>query len=246
MYDPSDSQPLTTPEPEASDSQVSAGRDLSAGRDIAGRDVVTQTTLVGLSPKFALQLAALVGMMVFVTAACFFSGGIALGAGAFVALNRQVDSNVLAAASMQGKLQQVSALPPNQRVRLGFTEEELSSYFRFVLAPELGIHDGRARFLSADRLLIYGQTSQLGNLPFIATYTVQLNSSDPLRLTGAAVQWIRVGESNIGWVAVPTFFFRTLDDQVRDLLGPNLWLTSVQVLPGEAPAWVVEGVTVTQ
>src|SRR5436190_24380308 len=81
-----------------------AGRDinkeLNAGRDIVGRDVVTTnaTTIVGFSPKAVMQLVVSVGLLVFVTAACFFSGGLVVGGAALVALERPVNSNSEAAA----------------------------------------------------------------------------------------------------------------------------------------------------
>ena len=65
--------------------------DVNVGGDIVGRDKVTQTTTtvtnVGMAPEAVRRLVITVGVMVFVTALCFFSGGLVVGAAALQALS---------------------------------------------------------------------------------------------------------------------------------------------------------------
>ena len=101
------------------------GRQVSVGGDVAGRDIV-RTTYVGFSPQAVQRLLITVGVLVFLTAACFFSGGILVGGVAIAALDRQVGSSTQAADRMQAKLEQVRQLPSGQAFRLTFTEDEIS------------------------------------------------------------------------------------------------------------------------
>ena len=56
----------------------------TSGGDVVGRDKVTQTTTtvtnVGMTPEAVRRLVITVGALVFVTAFCFFSGGLVVGA----------------------------------------------------------------------------------------------------------------------------------------------------------------------
>src|SRR5512139_3717531 len=97
---------------------VQPGGDANVGGDVVGRDKVVQTTTtvtnVGMTPEAVRRLVITVGAMVFVTALCFFSGGIVAGAVAVQALGRPVDSSLPNAASFQAKLDQVNAAEPGQ------------------------------------------------------------------------------------------------------------------------------------
>jgi hypothetical protein len=234
-----------------------AGRDvnkeLNAGRDIVGRDVVTNTsttttsttTNVGFSAAAVQRLVLSVGALVFFTAACFFSGGIVVGGAALVALERPVNSNNEAAAlRFANALHDLQTLPAGQAFRFTFTEEEISSYFRLVVAPSLpgNITDGKVRLLDNGDLVVAGQAGFLRNATFAATFTWQDTPGEPLRLKGAAIRALP-GGSAFGWVAVPGFVLRPVTSQINNLFG-GVQFTNVD--PGQIgtePAWQVEGVS---
>ena len=228
---------------------VEGGGDVTVGGDVAGRDVVkttTTTTIVGFSPKDVQRLIIVVAAIVFATAACFFSGGVALGAGAFVALNRTVNSNNEAAADrFESYLAQLRALPPGQPFTLQFTEEEISSYFRLRLAPQIGVTDGKVRLLDeSSQLLVTGQASDLGSLPFAATFELRDTSGAPLRLTSAAIRVLQLKDKNgkissFGWMYVPTLVVQPLANNLNNLFG-NVQLTDVAATG--LHTWTVSGV----
>ncbi|MDW8327471.1 MAG: hypothetical protein RMK99_12970, partial [Anaerolineales bacterium] len=137
MSDKPEPQPDDVSEP--SSLSVSGGRDVSIGGDVAGRDVVkTTTTITGFSEQAVQRLVLIVGALVFVTAACFFSGGVAVGFFAFDALNKQVGSSPEAAARFEDRLEQLNNLQAGQRFEFVFSEDEISSYVRFIAGPQLG------------------------------------------------------------------------------------------------------------
>jgi hypothetical protein len=215
----------------------------TAGRDIVGRDVVTTTTTtnVGFSAAAVQRLLITVGAMIFVTAACFFSGGVFVGGAALAALNTTVNSDEpVAAAQFAQILRQVQNLPPGTPFSFNFTEQQISAYFRQVLAPQIGVSDGKVRLLPDGRLVVGGRADGLGGLPFAATYTWQDTPGEPLRLVSAAVQVLRVGQTSFGWVAVPTALLRSTAGRVNELFG-NVQLVDVDPVPGRNE-WSVTGV----
>ena len=205
-----------------------AGRDVhkttTAGRDVVGGDVVTTTTTthVGFSIGAVQRLVVTVGMLVFVTALCFFSSGFVLGGVALAALGRPVGSNPEAAVSFQGKLSALQNLPPGERYAFSFTEEEISSYFRLVMAPTLGglnVTDGKVRLLDDGHLVIGGRAEGLGGINFAATFAVQDEVGKPLDLTAAAVQVLPTRNTPFGWVLVPPAALGGLEQSLNDLFG---------------------------
>src|SRR3989337_621618 len=84
----SDGTPSDPGDPEYRSGGIDVEGDASVGGDVAGRDVVKSTTVVGYSEKAVLRLVIVVRAMVFLTAARFFTGGIALGSRGFAALER--------------------------------------------------------------------------------------------------------------------------------------------------------------
>jgi hypothetical protein len=218
-------------------------RDVNVGGDIAGRDVVSSTTNVGFGPREVQRLIVTVGAIVFITAGCFFSGGLAVGGVAFAALNTQVNSDDPAAAvSFQAKLQQLRALPPGQSFVFPFTEKEISAYFRQALAPQMGVTNGKIRLIGDRQLVVGGQGGVLGNLPFAATFELQNTPGAPLRLRAAAVQILRLENSSFGWVFVPTALLQPLEDNLNSLFS-NVQITQVvQTAVAPNPAWTVGGV----
>ena len=199
-------------------------KNVRAGRDVVGRDVVTtaNTTNVGFSAAAVQRLLITVGAMVFVTAACFFSGGVVVGGAALGALDRQVNSNdQTAAAEFAELLQILRDLPPGQAVQFTFTEQQLSAYFRQQVAPTLplDITDAKVRLLDSGDLVVGGRAGALGGAQFAATFEWQTGAGGPLRLDAAAVEVLPLRNRVFGWVAVPTGLLRPLTDGLNDLFG---------------------------
>jgi hypothetical protein len=228
---------------------VEGGGDVTVGGDVAGRDVVkttTTTTVVGFSSKDVQRLVLTVGVIVFITAGVFFSGGLAMGFVALRALNSPVNSdNPPAAARFESALAKLRALPPGQPFTLEFTEEEISSYFRLRLAPQMGVTDGRVRLLDqSSQLVVGGQASDLGGLPFAATFEWQDTPGAPLRLTSAAIQVLQLKDKDdknlpFGWVFVPTPLLQPLASNLNNLFG-NVQLTGVAATAPQT--WTLSGV----
>jgi len=241
------------PDPEADETypgvKIRSRQDVNVDGDIAGRDVVKNTTNtttnVGFSVDAVQRLVIAVGLMVFLTAACFFSGGVAVGGVALAALNKQVGSSEDAAISMQSKLDQIRALGPGVPFQFTFTEDEISSYLRFIAGPPMGVSDGKVRLLEPGKLVMGGQANQLGGLPFAATFEVQYNMpGQPLRLTGAAIQLLKFGNSRFGWVVVPTALLQGVADQANAAIGEGYELNQISdASHGNDLAWTADGVT---
>jgi hypothetical protein len=213
---------------------VQPGGDASVGGDVVGRDKVTQTTTtvtnVGMSPEAVRRLVITVGAMVFITALCFFSGGLAVGAVALQALGRPVDSSLENAARFQAKLDQVNAAEPGQLVVWGFTESELSAYFRHDLGPRIGIAPatGRARFLPDGQVEFYGRWSGFLNLPVLAVTNIKQDSAVLYHTQSAAVRLFGSEDSAFGLIAVPDFVVQPLIDAINADIGHQLVAKQVQ------------------
>ncbi|MCC7358231.1 MAG: hypothetical protein IT317_02065 [Anaerolineales bacterium] len=214
----------------------------TAGRDIVGRDVVTNTTTnVGFGYAAVQRLLVTVGVMVFVTAACFFSGGAVLGGAAIAALNKP-DTSLSAglAAQFADMLATLQDLPPGEAATVQFTEPQISAYFAQTIAPALplDITEGKVRLLGEDQVVVGGRAGGLGNLNFAATFDWQDTPGAPLRLSAAAVQALDLGKLPFGWVAIPTTPFQSLAGGLNDLFS-GVQITAVQSLPAEVPVWNV-------
>jgi hypothetical protein len=232
------------------DLNINSGGDVNVGGDVAGRDVVKNTTTttvtnVGFSEKAVQRLLLMVGAMVFVTAACFFTGGLAIGFAAFPALSKQVGSSQPAAQSFQQKLAEVQALPAGQPAQINFTEDEISSYVKFIIGPQLGFapESGRARFVDDTSLVIAGQLTDANNLPVAATFQLSNEPGQPLKLTGAAAQLFDTN-SAFGWVAVPTGMLQPVQDRLNSLLS-NVQLVSATAIKDDPqnPTWQLNVLT---
>ena len=219
---------------------VVGGDKITAGRDVAGRDIVhiddRDVIQVGYSSKAVQRLVITVGVLVFVTAACFFSGGILIGARVFsqfdrLPINAQgqlVNSSEASALSMAHKIEEAKAIGAGDQYLLEFSEDELSSYIHFVIGPELGLVDGRARFVAPGVIAISGQFGALGNLPVLVTFSVQSNASEIVQVEQVAVQVLRIENSSFGWVIVPNVLVAQIAGKVKDILGSGYTVTSVQ------------------
>lgn len=226
------------------DLNIASSGDVNVGGDVVGGDLVKNTTTsnvtnVGFSEKAVQRLLLMVGAMVFVTAACFFTGGLAIGFAAFPALAKTVGSSESAAQNFQQKLAQVQALPAGQPAQINFTEDEISSYVKFIIGPQLGFvaGSGRARFVDDTSLVIAGQLMDANNLPVAATFQLSNEPGQPLKLTGAAAQLIDTN-SAFGWVAVPTGMLQPVQDRMNALLS-NIQVVSATAINTnpQNPTW---------
>lgn len=220
---------------------VQPGGDANVGGDVVGRDKVTQTTTtvtnVGMTPEAVRRLVIAVGVMVFVTAFCFFSGGVVAGAVALQALKRDVDSSLANADRFQGKLAQVNDAESGQVVVWGFTEEELSAYFRHYLGPRIGIVDekGRVRILPNETVEFYGRWSGFSKLPVLVVTSIEKDSATLYHLKSAAVRLFGEEDSAFGLIAIPNFVAQPLVDAINANIGQQVTAREVR-FPRFVPA----------
>jgi hypothetical protein len=223
--------------------------DVNIGGDVAGRDVVKSTTVgddyiagnvtnvtnVGLAPKAVQRLVITVGVLVFVTAACFFAGGVVIGANVFASLNRPVNSTQTAADSFAQKIDAVAQLEPGETYQLRYTEQELSSYVRLTLGPQIGLNNARVRALDNGQFVVYGRYADLGGLPVMLIGGPQTGSNQLFDVSQSSAQIIPVDSgqpntvSSVGWVPVPNALVQPLVDKALAPAGQRYTLTNVSV-----------------
>jgi hypothetical protein len=225
--EPSPDQPKST-----TTTNVSGGVNVEADNVNVGGDVVAhdKVTYVGMSPQAVQRLVITVGVLVVATAACFFVGGVVIGSRAIAALNRPVDSSPQGAADFQLGLDAIAALPPGQRSPRSFKEEELSSYIRFKLGPDIGLSNGRARILPDGQIVFYGRWSGFLSLPVMAISSVQTNSDQLFKVESAMVSINPFVDptavSGFGWVPLPSSVLQPLVDQIGSVIGQNFRVVS--------------------
>jgi hypothetical protein len=210
--------------------------------DVAGRDVVKNTTNVGFSAAAVQRLLLIVGGLVFVTAACFFASGLVVGGAIVAVLNKPVAVADSAAASMQASIDTLQALPPGTPFQQTFTEVELNSYWELVIGPQIGLTPGTgaARLLDNNRVLLAGKFAALGNLKALAVVEPRVNTPGQLfKVDSAAIQVLPLGNSSLGWVPVPAGVLQPVMDGVNRLFGSKVELTGASV---SGPALTVNGV----
>jgi hypothetical protein len=210
-----------------------SGGDITVGGDVVGRDKITQTTVthVGMTPEAVRRLVITVGALVFATAFCFFTTGIVAGAAALSAFQRELPSNPAAAEDFQRGLQTIQAAPPGAAFQWSFEENDLSSYMRFTLGPQMGLGDtGRARFMPSQQIAFKGKWAQLAGLPVMAVTTIQTNAQPVYRLDSSFVQVLPLGE-NLGWVPVPNSMLQPFVDQINADIGTGYVARQVQYPP---------------
>lgn len=188
---------------------VRAGRDIVAGDvKIAGDSISGQSVVIqrGFSANDVTRLVLLVGGLVLATALIFFVAGAIVAAPLVATLNRPLaggNSSPTAAAQMQQKIDALNSLQPGQEFRVGFTEDEVSSYFRFVLGPTLGVMEGKARFMDTPgQIMLGGNIAGFGGRPFMAQMKVTTGVI-PFELESA---WLKVLPTpqgvNFGWIPI--------------------------------------------
>ncbi len=241
---------------------LEAGGDVSIGGDVVGRDVVTTTTTtttgigtqtigsirVGWSEAAVMRLALIVGALVFVTAACFFSGGLAVGGLVFSAFrDRPLAPSPQQAEAFQGRLDELEGTQSGQGFLLTLDEAELNAYVYYTLGEQIGFlpETGGARLINdngANLIAIRGDYAPLGGRSVIATFALTETPGAPLQLMGASVRAFGGRDGGLGWVLVPNDWLRTIEIQANNLLG-NVALERV-VIPPDAPdgaQWEVTG-----
>ena len=238
---------------------VEAGGDVSVGGHVAGRDIVntsntgigTQTIgnlRVGWSEQAVLRLVITVGMLVFVTAACFFSGGLAVGGLVYKAfLDRPLTPAPEQADAFQQRLDALDSVQSGESFTLVLDEAELNAFVHYRLGPQIGFapDTGEARLINdngTNMIAVRGDYAPLGNLPVIATFTLTDAPGAPLQLTGVAARLFGGRDGGLGWVLVPAGWLRTVEVQVNALLG-NVQLEQAVVPPGapDGAPWEVIG-----
>jgi hypothetical protein len=224
--------------------KIEAKGDVTVSGDVAGRDVVKTTTQIGFSEAAVQRLVLTVGVLVFITAACFFASGVA-AAGAALALAKSVNVSSQAADSMQAKLDALQALKPGETFQQTFTEEELNSYWQLVAGPQIGLTPGTGavRLLPGHQILIAGRTRMTGNYRVAATFEPRLDSpGQTFKLDSAAVQVLPLGSTQWGWVPVPAAVLQPLAQNVNGLFPPGLAFASVtDSTEAGQPAMTVSG-----
>ncbi len=204
--------------------------------DLVARDKVT---VIGMPPEAVRRLVLTVGVLVFVTAACFFTGGVFLGAKAVAALGKPVDSNPIFGQQFQATIGQIIAQPEGTQFEWTWTEEQLSSYLRNFLGPRIGLNDARARILDDGQVIFYGKWNGFANLPVMAVVAVNTNSDRLFTLRSAAFRVFGDPKDQFGWIALPTSVLQPLVDQIDKDIGGNL--KAVKVGSGSS-AIVIDGV----
>jgi hypothetical protein len=258
MSDQPDLPPPPPPAPgsvQSTSGGVNVGADdVTVGGSVVGRDQitsvgddliqgnVTNVTNVGLSPQAVQRLIITVALVVFVTAACFFAGGIFVGANVFTALNKSVGSSTEAAASFEQKLGAVAQLQPGETYQLRFSEDELSSYLRFILGPQIGLNNARARVLGNGQFVIYGRYADLGGLPIMLVGSPQTGGDQLFNVSQSSVQIVPVdsGQANtvstLGWVPMPNLLVQPLVDKALAPARQRYTFTRVSVANPSAGA----------
>ncbi len=210
-----------------------------AGDSIRGQTVTVQR---GFSAAEVQRLALAVGGLVFLTAACFFIFG-AVSVAAFVSvLNRPVQSSTEAALTMRNKLNQLETLAPGDNFRVVFTEDEISSYFRFIAGPNLGISNGKARLMDTPgQIALGGNLDSAGGLPIAAEMAVTTDTM-PLELKAVWIKIIPTPEGvNFGWIPV-TALAQGLQRQINAALFGAVQFTHIAQTGGGSGAQPAIGI----
>ncbi len=229
----SEQAPPTPPEAEQPPSggiAIEGSGDVSVSGDMAGRDIVQNVTTVGFSAAAVQRLLLVVGGLVFVTAACFFAGGLAVGGAIVAALNKPVEVSQSAADSMQASLNALRALPAGTPFQQTFTEAQLNSYWALVAGPQVGMTPGTgaARLLGDNRVVLAGKFAALGNFKVLTVVEPAVNQPGQLvQVDSAAVQVVPLGNSSLGWLPVPTAVLRPVADGVNRMFGSRVELQGV-------------------
>jgi hypothetical protein len=189
MDEPTNLPEGSSPTPPSSHGGVDIHGDVRAGRDLVAGDSITVQR--GFSAADVQRIALIVGALVFGTAACFFIFGAVSAAVLVGIVGRPLTQppGPEHADSMQAKLAALRALPPGAPFTQTFSELEISSYFQFILGPQVGVSNGKARLMDQPgEIALSGNADQFGGIPFVARLKVT-TSDPPFQVQGA---WVKV------------------------------------------------------
>lgn len=223
------------------DSDVRAGRDIVGGDvNVAGDSISAQQVSVqrGFSASEVQRLVLLVGGLVFITALIFFIVGAVSAAAVVSVLSRPLPggSPPEAAFRMQQKIDALNSLEPGQRFRVLFSEEEISSYFRHIAGPSLGISNGKARLMDEPgQIALGGNLDSMNGLPFMAQ--IQVTTTEiPLEVEGVWVKILPTPEGvTFGWIPV-TALAQNFKEQINKALFGEVIFTQIGQTGGGAVA----------
>lgn len=250
MSESSPPEKPSTPPPQQSSIDIQGG-DVRAGRDIVGGNVNiagdsisggTVTVQQGLSAKDVQRLVIIVGALVFGTALVFFIVGAVAAASLVAVLNTPLvgGSSPEAAIQFQQKVDALNSLPSGQAFRVGFTEDEVSSYFRFVLGPALDISDGRARFTDTPGEIVFGgNADNFGGLQTMGVIDIT-TTEVPLQLQSVWIKILPTPEGvAFGWIPA-TPFAQTLSARINTLLFGKVQFTNMVLTPPAPGQGIIE------
>ncbi len=238
---------------------IETGGDVTIGGHVVGRDMIStshtgvgtqtiDTMNVGWSERAVIRLALVVGIMVFITAACFFSGGLAVGGLVYQSfVDRPLTPLPEQADAFQQQLDALDSVQSGETFTLVLSEDELNAFVHYRLGPQIGFTpgSGEARLINdngMNQIAVRGDYEPLGGLPVIATFQLTDAPGAPLQLTGASARLFGGRNGGLGWVLVPVDWLRTVETQVNALLG-NVQLSQAVVPPGapDGASWEVTG-----
>lgn len=214
------------------------GNDVRAGRDIVGGDVNVAGDSIsaqqvhvqrGFSADQVQRLVLLVGGLVLITALIFFIVGAISAVAVASVLSRPLPggSPPSAAFEMQQKIDALNSLEPGQRFRVLFTEEQISSYWRHIAGPSLGISNGKARLMDkAGQIALGGNLDSLNGLPVMAQ--IQVTTTEiPLEVEGVWVKILPTPEGvTFGWIPV-TALAQNFKQQINQALFGKVRFTQI-------------------
>ncbi len=208
---------------------VRAGRDIVAGDEIIQGDSITGQNVTvqrGYSADQVQRLVLIVGGLVFLTAACFFTFGAISAAALVTVINRPMQAQPQKAEAMAAKIDALNQLQPGQTFTVNFTEEEINSYVNLRLGPALGVNNASARFTGQKgQIALSGNSKDFNNLPFLAVLNVTTGDK-PFVLQNAYLKVLPTPQgSSIGYVPV-TPLGSVLNQRINALFG-NVQITNV-------------------
>ncbi|HZY41143.1 MAG TPA: hypothetical protein VFF59_03995, partial [Anaerolineae bacterium] len=136
----------------------------------------------------------------------------------------------------------VAQMEPGDTYQLRFTEQELSSYLRLILGPQIGLSNARVRVLGNGQFVVYGRYADLGGLPIMLVGGPQAGSDQLFNISQSSAQIVPVdaGQPNtvstLGWVPVPNAIVQPLIDKALAPAQQRYTLTNVSVANPSAGA----------
>jgi hypothetical protein len=192
-----------------------------------------QNTAFSVPAARALRLGIGIGAGIMLIIFIAFSGGIFLGTRIAVA-NAPVQTSPTVGNSVNNTLNQINQLPAGTTFNVGFSDTEASSYLRRI-DQDFGLQNAQVRFTENNEAVVKAQIPALGNREVLVTYELGTqNGRLTANLKGAAVNVLRLQNTNFGWVAIPNVLLANLDTQVQNQLvqlSRNVTIRTTQLQP---------------